>query len=124
MPFELKSPKRGVIVAYLQGDLSIEEIGSLNQQMVSEYLASGDDYYIIYEVSDLSKFPMEIQRLRKASEPIATHEGVKYQVVTGIKSPIFNFLFDMIGQLFRQHLKKTNDLAEALKFVDEVSAKA
>lgn len=115
MPYQIQNPQSSVIVAKLSGDLSISEIQAFNENIVANYLnKSNESFCLIYEVSELAQFPTDITGLHKASAPIASHKGVKLQIVTGVKSPVFNFLFGVIGQLFNQSLKKTNTLDEAL----------
>ena len=115
MPYQIQNPQKGIIVAKLFGDLSTKEIRSFNQEVVSDYLSQkSQGYCIIYEVSELAQFPTDISGLRSASAPIASSKNVKLQIVTGVKSPVFNFLFGVIGQLFNQSLRKTNTLDEAL----------
>lgn len=124
MPYEISEPQANAILINLSGELSISEIADVNQDAVSQFLTDEHgSYYIIYEVSELKKFPTDISSLKKASEPIATHKGVKYQLITGLQSPIFSFLVNIIGQLFRQNLKKTNTIEEALEYIEGLKAK-
>jgi hypothetical protein len=115
VPYQIENPQKAVIVAKLYGDLSTKEIQALNQAVVTDFLSQkNQSYCIIYEVSGLAQFPTDISGLRTASEPIASSKNVKLQIVTGVKSPVFNFLFGVIGQLFSQSLRKANSLDEAL----------
>jgi hypothetical protein len=115
VPYQIQNPQDGVIIAKLYGDLSTKEIQALNQAVVADYLSKkNQDFCLIYEVSELSHFPTDISGLRTASAPIASSKNVKLQIVTGVKSPVFNFLFGVIGQLFSQSLRKANTLEEAL----------
>jgi hypothetical protein len=122
VPYRVENPEPNVVVAKLSGELSLEEIQNLNKEVVAQY--ANQSLYIIYEVSDLQRFPTNIPSLKKASEPIATNKYVRMQIVTGVKSPVFNFLFEVIGQLFKQSLRKTNTVEEALTILAEIRSKA
>jgi hypothetical protein len=122
VPYSIENPQAGLVVVKLMGELSIAEIQSLNETVVAKY--ASEKLCIIYEVSELQRFPTSIPSLKMASAPIASNKNVKMQIVTGVKSPVFNFLFEVIGQLFKQSLRKTNTLEEALNVVDELKTKA
>ncbi|MGJ3239241.1 MAG: hypothetical protein ACFE0Q_11090 [Anaerolineae bacterium] len=120
MPYEITKPRSDVIVVDMIGELSIDDLDQLNKEVVVDYATNDSvSYYIVYKVGELKKFPTDISALRRVSEPISSHKGIEIQIITGVQNRIFNFLLNIIGQMFKQTLVKRDTLEEAFDFIEK-----
>lgn len=119
MPYAIRVENADTFIISLTDALTIDEITELNIKVRDLYCTDEDgSYYIIYDVANLDSFPRDIFALKTASAPISSFSGIKYQLITGITNSAISFLFNMLGQLLSQSLKKVDTVEEALEYVE------
>lgn len=120
MPYTLELRDETVIWLNMYGELTVEEIAALNQEVVDEYLGSGDQkYYIVYDLTQLERFPTNVRKVSDATI-INQSENVSYEIICGIKNPLIDFLARIISNTFGRtsRLKRFSTENEVSQFIE------
>lgn len=124
MPYAIEVRQTQILWINLSGELEIEELAEVNEVVVNDYLSGDLDYYIVYDVSGLQKFPMNARKLSDIST-IGKSDRVLYQIIYGIQNPLVDFLFKVIANVFgrNQRVLRYSSEEEVMAFLSRTIEK-
>lgn len=87
-----------VILANVGGDLTIDEVRALNDQLVALIDQGQQPVHIIVDVSGVTTIPTNLLKMRDASH-VMGHIGAGWIVAVGLHNSFMNFIGSMLTQL-------------------------
>lgn len=124
MPYQIEVQGETTIWVKMIGELTVEEIAEMNDTVVNEHLADGRMYYVVYDLSELDKFPMNARKMTEAST-ILQADNIHYEIIVGIKNPILDFLAKVVNSVFGRssRLMRFGTEAEVNEFIQRSMAR-
>lgn len=102
-----------VILVKLAGDLKVEELVELNQEIVKDYLNPAQHMlHIIVDGSDVGSLPNNIYGITKAAKPLASHKRVGGVIYVQFGNSIFDFLANVATQILGHSHKTVQSMNE------------
>jgi len=92
--------KGHVILAEVSGDIEIDDVADLNDQIIALIDTSQTAVHLIIDVTNLGRTPTHLLKLREASHALG-NEHVGWIIMVGLQNPFVNFLGSMLTQLGR-----------------------
>lgn len=90
--------KDHVVLAEVSGDISVEDVADLNDQILALMGDGQTQVHIIMNVTHLGRTPTHLLKLREASHVLG-NERVGWIIMVGLQNQFVNFLGSMLTQL-------------------------
>lgn len=111
-----------VVMQRCYGDLTVEELKTINQTFVSQYLRVGTPLiHTVIDLTDMTGFPKNLPQLTKAFQRDKQDiERLGWTLVVGV-NPIVKFFASIITQLWSQsRFRVVDSVEDAEKFLKDV----